>query len=81
MCMRLKSFRAGPAGRHADRAVARLATIGFPPSDADREKAIEAVRRLAAADGVPDADILASRAVWKDTAHMMFNLQEFIFIP
>jgi mono/diheme cytochrome c family protein len=55
--------------------------LGRPPSDADREKAIETVRRLAAADGVPDADILASRAVWKDTAHMMFNLQEFIFIP
>ena len=56
-------------------------SLGRPPSDADREKAFATVQKLAAADGVPEADVLTSRAVWKDTAHMMFNLQEFIFIP
>jgi hypothetical protein len=55
--------------------------LGRPPSEADRESAIATVRRLAAAHGVAEPEILASRAVWKDAAHMMFNLQEFIFIP
>ena len=50
------------------------------PSEADRESCIDAVRSLAATHGVDEAG-LASRAVWKDTAHMMFNLKEFIFIP
>jgi hypothetical protein len=30
---------------------------------------------------VGEADLMTSRAVWKDAAHMMFNLKEFIFIP
>ncbi|MDR3402180.1 MAG: PSD1 and planctomycete cytochrome C domain-containing protein [Chthoniobacter sp.] len=55
--------------------------LGRAPSDADRESCLAAVRSLAATHGVAEADILASRAVWKDAAHMMFNLKEFIFIP
>jgi hypothetical protein len=30
---------------------------------------------------VPAADLLKSSAVWRDVAHAMFNMQEFIFIP
>jgi hypothetical protein len=55
--------------------------LGRPPTDADRENAVAAVHRLAAAHQVAEADLMASRAVWKDAAHMMFNLKEFIFIP
>jgi cytochrome c553 len=55
--------------------------LGRAPSDADRENCAAAVRSLTAARGVAEPDILASRDVWKDAAHMMFNLKEFIFIP
>jgi hypothetical protein len=55
--------------------------LGRAPSETDRENCLAAVRSLAAARGVAESDILASRDVWKDAAHMMFNLKEFIFIP
>jgi hypothetical protein len=55
--------------------------LGRAPTKLDRENTVAAVRRLAAAHGVAEPDLLASRAVWKDAAHMMFNLKEFIFIP
>jgi hypothetical protein len=55
--------------------------LGRAPSDADRESCVSAMHSLAAADGVGEADLMTSRAVWKDAAHMMFNLKEFIFIP
>ena len=56
-------------------------TLGRAPTESDRENAIAAVHRLAAAHAVAESDLLASRAVWKDAAHMIFNLKEFIFIP
>ena len=55
--------------------------LGRAPSNADRENCLAAVRSLAAARGVAEADIVTNRDVWKDAAHMMFNLKEFIFIP
>ena len=55
--------------------------LGRPPSDPDRAHCREAIHALASTHGVAEADLLASRAVWKDAAHMMFNLKEFIFIP
>jgi mono/diheme cytochrome c family protein len=55
--------------------------LGRTPSDADRASCIAAIRSLALTHGVSEADILTSRAVWKDAAHMMFNLKEFIFVP
>jgi hypothetical protein len=30
---------------------------------------------------VPQGEILSSRAVWRDVAHTLFNVQEFITIP
>jgi hypothetical protein len=57
------------------------AALGRPPSDEDRESCLAALRSLAATHGVEEAGILQSREVWKDAAHMMFNLKEFIFVP
>ena len=37
--------------------------------------------RLAELHRVPAGDVLQSRAVWKDVAHAMFNLEEFLYIP
>ncbi|EDY20333.1 protein of unknown function DUF1549 [Chthoniobacter flavus Ellin428] len=55
--------------------------LGRPPSAADRESCLAALRSLAAERGVNEAEILPNRDVWKDAAHMMFNLKEFIFVP
>ena len=55
--------------------------LGRLPCDSEREDCVAAVRSLAAAYGVDDAGLMESRPVWKDAAHMMFNLKEFIFIP
>lgn len=55
--------------------------LGRAPSEADRESCLAALRSLATARGVDQAEMLQSRDVWKDAAHMMFNLKEFIFVP
>jgi hypothetical protein len=55
--------------------------LGRMPDDSERASCLEAVRSLAATHGIAESEILTSRAVWKDAAHMMFNLKEFIFIP
>jgi hypothetical protein len=55
--------------------------LGRAPGESERANCVAAVRSLAAAGGVGETGIMASRAVWKDAAHMMFNLKEFIFIP
>jgi len=55
--------------------------LGRAPGESERANCIAAVRSLAAAYGVDENGLMASRPVWKDAAHMMFNLKEFIFIP
>jgi hypothetical protein len=57
------------------------AALGRPPHQDEREHFEQAVARLAALHGVPPDGILKSRAVWRDVAHTMFNLKEFIYIP
>ena len=40
-----------------------------------------AVEQIAELRGVAAAEILTSQAVWKDVAHSVFNLKEFIYMP
>jgi hypothetical protein len=40
-----------------------------------------AVAQLAGLRGVPDKEVLTNQEIWKDVAHALFNLKEFIFIP
>jgi hypothetical protein len=42
---------------------------------------VDAAMNLARLHQVPAADVLRGRAVWKDLAHTMFNLEEFLCIP
>jgi hypothetical protein len=55
--------------------------LGRAPADAERTRCLAAVHELAAVHGVAEPEILTNRDVWKDVAHMIFNLKEFIFIP
>ncbi len=55
--------------------------LGRTPLDSERERFVAAVRSLAVNREVADASLMTERTVWKDAAHAMFNLSEFIFIP
>jgi hypothetical protein len=66
----------------ADRIDAMFQTaLGRSPTDAERQRFEQAVRQFAELHQTPEADVLASAAVWKDVAHALFNLAEFIYIP
>ncbi len=57
------------------------AALGRPPTTPERERFEQAAADFAALHGVPPEHILQSREVWKDLAHTLFNLQEFLYIP
>ena len=58
-----------------------LAALGRPAVSHERQRFVDAVRALAGAHGISDSAIMASREVWGDAAHALFNLKEFYFIP
>jgi hypothetical protein len=51
------------------------------PSTEECGRFERAVAEFAALHGIPLAEILQSRDVWKDVAHSLFNLTEFVYIP
>ena len=55
--------------------------LSRPPTAAELGHFGETLRELADAQGVAEQDLLKSRALWKDAAHLMFNMKEFIFVP
>jgi len=55
--------------------------LGRKPSSDERQQFGHAVIQFAELEQVSDGDLMQSRLVWKDAAHAVFNLQEFIFIP
>jgi hypothetical protein len=54
--------------------------LGRAPKPAEAARFEKAVRELAALHGTPEAELLKNRVVWKDVAHAMFNLKEFIYV-
>lgn len=57
------------------------AGVGRSPSSEERVQFARAAMQFAELERVPHADLLTNQAVWKDMAHAVLNLQEFIFIP
>ena len=55
--------------------------LSRPPRDEERNRFTQVVGQLAELHQVPSDQILQSHPVWKDAAHAMFNLREFIYIP
>ncbi|MCI0360216.1 MAG: DUF1553 domain-containing protein [Planctomycetaceae bacterium] len=51
------------------------------PTDDERTRFEQAAGQLAELHSVSPADILKSEVVWREIAHTLFNLQEFVFIP
>jgi hypothetical protein len=71
--------------RKADTVAARIGilftALSRPPFVEERERFERFVVHLAELHGVPRAGVLESVAVWRDAAHAVFNLREFITIP
>lgn len=55
--------------------------FGRSPTEREQDRFEKSVVQFAELHGVPDAEILKSRAVWKDMAHALFNMKEFIYVP
>jgi hypothetical protein len=55
--------------------------LGRLPGVAERSHFERAVARLAELHQVPEGELLKNVPVWKDLAHAVFNLKEFIYIP
>jgi hypothetical protein len=55
--------------------------LGRGPSSEERQRFASVIRQLAELNQVPQADLLTNLPLWKDVAHAIFNLKEFIFIP
>jgi hypothetical protein len=55
--------------------------LGRPPAKDEETRFVEAVRQLAELHQMPREQILTSQVIWKDLAHAMYNLKEFIYIP
>jgi len=51
------------------------------PADNERQRFERTALELAELHQVPTTNALASQLVWRDLAHAMFNLKEFIYIP
>jgi Protein of unknown function (DUF1553)/Protein of unknown function (DUF1549)/Planctomycete cytochrome C len=73
-------------GRQADTIAGRVehmfqTALGRPPGSEERKRFERAAGQIAELHGVAADKVLASQAVWKDLAHPMFNLKEFISIP
>ncbi len=58
-----------------------LVAFGRPPRSEERSRFENAVRRLAELHQAPADRVLQSQAIWKDVAHTLFNLKEFIYVP
>ncbi len=71
-----------PHGSSGERIIAMFQTaLSRPPTDEERQRFEAMVSELAALHQVPTVDAMKSQPVWKDIAHAMFNLKEFIYIP
>ena len=51
------------------------------PADDERQRFERTVLELAELHQVPTTNVLTSQLVWRDLAHAVFNLKEFIYIP
>lgn len=52
-----------------------------PATKDERDRFEKAVRLFAKLHEVPENEELRSRPVWKDVAHALFNVKEFIYVP
>ena len=54
--------------------------LNRPPLPEEASRFAAFVRQLASLEKVSDAEVLKSRPVWKDVAHAVFNMKEFVYV-
>ncbi|MGE0608188.1 MAG: PSD1 and planctomycete cytochrome C domain-containing protein [Pirellulales bacterium] len=69
----------GDAATRVDRMFSQA--LGRQPSSDERQRFVRFVDQLAELSSVPRAEVMRSTAIWKDVAHAMFNVKEFIYVP
>jgi hypothetical protein len=57
------------------------AALGRAAEPSERQRFIQTAEHLAELHGIGKEEIMRSAKVWKDLAHSLFNLKEFIFVP
>jgi hypothetical protein len=72
--------------RHTDTVDSRIdrmfqSALNRVPTAEERDRFQRTALELAQLHHVPVEELLKSQIVWRDLAHAMFNLQEFIYIP
>lgn len=55
--------------------------LSRPPTSEELARFEQAAQDLATLHQVPAGEILKSKPIWKDLAHAVFNLKEFIYVP
>ena len=76
---RLVSERDASVAARLDRMFRRA--LARPPRPEELSRFEAAVAEFAALHNVPEAELLRHRDVWKEVAHAVFNLKEFIYLP
>ena len=56
------------------------AALGRLPDDAERARFTGLAKEIASLREAPPDKLLDSHDVWKDMAHAIFNMKEFIFV-
>jgi hypothetical protein len=57
------------------------AALGREARKVEVDRFAQFIEKAAAAQNVSRTDVLGNVAIWRDAAHAMFNLQEFVTIP
>ena len=55
--------------------------LSRPPTADEHDQFTQLLNRLASLHKIPAADRMTSQPIWKDMAHVIFNLKEFIYLP
>jgi hypothetical protein len=58
-----------------------LKALGRKPSSGERDRSTTYLSTLAQEHAVPEDQMLAEVKIWRDFAHAIFNLKEFIYVP
>jgi len=55
-------------------------SLGRPPDEAERERFLSLAKEVAGLHKVAAEKLPDSQPVWKDVAHAIFNLKEFVYV-
>jgi hypothetical protein len=57
-----------------------MRALGRPPSNTERDRSLTLINDLAGEHGVLPEKVMTDTRVWRDFAHALFNLKEFIYV-